>query len=113
MEKPAITRDMTRDIPRDMTRAIPPAMLPATSPAPWWRHGHVWLVLAGPVVVIIAGFITLWLALRTPDALVADDYYRRGIEINRALESRERAHMPALQGRNHAATPDAAAAPAR
>lgn len=75
------------------------------SPAPWWRHGHVWLVLAGPLVVIVAGFVTLWLALRSPDALVTEDYYRKGIEINRTLELHDRAHLPAVQGRNHAATP--------
>jgi hypothetical protein len=35
--------------------------------APWWKFGHVWLVLAGPLVVIVAGFITLWLAMSRPD----------------------------------------------
>lgn len=77
------------------------------SPAkPWWRHGLVWLVIAGPAIVIVAGFITLALALRTPDPLVAEDYYRRGIEINKTLQDNSgKAMMPALQGRNHAATP--------
>jgi hypothetical protein len=36
--------------------------------------------------------------------LVAQDYYRRGVEINKQL-ARERALLPAMQGRNHAATP--------
>lgn len=74
---------------------------------PWWRHGHVWLVIAGPAIVIVAGFVTLALALRTPDPLVAEDYYRKGIEINKTLQAEEggKAMMPALQGRNHAATP--------
>ena len=74
-------------------------------PQPWWRHGHVWLVISGPAVVVVAGFATLWLAVRTPDPVVAADYYRRGIEINRTLAAREKAALPALQGRNHAATP--------
>lgn len=74
---------------------------------PWWRHGHVWLVIAGPVIVVIAGFVTLSLALRTPDPLVAEDYYRKGIEINKTLQQEGgKAMMPALQGRNHAATPE-------
>lgn len=73
--------------------------------APWWKHGHVWLVIAGPLAVVVAGFATLWLAVRTPDPVVAVDYYRRGIEINRTLAARDKARLPALQGRNHAATP--------
>jgi hypothetical protein len=76
--------------------------------APWWRHGHVWLLIAGPATVVVAGFATLWLAVRQPDPLVAQDYYRRGIEINRTLAAQQqeaKAMLPALQGRNHAVSP--------
>ena len=73
--------------------------------APWWKHGHVWLLIAGPAAVIVAGIATLWLAVKTPDPVVEADYYRRGIEINRTLAARDKANLPALQGRNHAATP--------
>ena len=78
---------------------------------PWWRHGHVWLLIAGPATVIVAGFVTLYLAVRQPDPLVAEDYYRRGIEINKTLADGEgaKALLPALQGRNHAASPAPAA----
>jgi hypothetical protein len=73
--------------------------------APWWKHGHVWLLISGPAAVIVAGIATLWLAVKTPDPVVEADYYRRGIEINRTLAARDKATLPALQGRNHAATP--------
>lgn len=73
--------------------------------APWWKFGHVWLVLAGPLVVIVAGFITLWLAMSRPDPVVAEDYYQRGIDINKTLEHPEKSLAPAMKGRNHAATP--------
>jgi hypothetical protein len=59
--------------------------------------------MAGPALVVVASFVTLWLALRTPDPVVESDYYRRGIEINKALADKKL--MPALAGRNHAATP--------
>jgi len=72
---------------------------------PWWKFGHVWLVLAGPLVVIVAGFITLWLAMSRPDPVVAEDYYQRGIDINKTLEHPEKSLAPAMKGRNHAATP--------
>ncbi len=80
---------------------------------PWWRHGHVWLLIAGPAAVIVAGIATLVLALQTPDPLVAEDYYRRGIEINQTLREggSAKALLPAVQGRNHAATPPAAIVP--
>lgn len=71
---------------------------------PWWKHGHVWLLISGPAAVVVAGLVTAWIAVASPDPVVAEDYYRRGIEINKQL-ARERALLPALQGRNHAATP--------
>ena len=73
--------------------------------APWWKFGHVWLVLAGPLVVIVAGFISWWLAMSRPDPVVAEDYYQRGIDINKTLEHPEKSLAPAMKGRNHAATP--------
>ena len=74
-------------------------------PAPWWKHGLVWLVISGPAVVVVAGIATVVIAVRQPDPVVAPDYYRRGIEINKTLAARDKAALPALQGRNHAATP--------
>lgn len=71
--------------------------------SPWWKHGYVWLVIAGPVVVIVASLVTVWVAARSPDAVLADDHYRRS-----AQERKNAANptlVPALQGRNHAATP--------
>lgn len=73
---------------------------------PWWRHGHVWLVISGPAIVVVAGIVTLAIAARGADPLVTKDYHRRGIEIDQQL-ARERAAMPAQQARNHAATPTA------
>ena len=71
---------------------------------PWWKYGHVWLVIAGPAVVVVAALVTAWIAMRNPDPVLAEDYYRRGVEINQTL-AKNRALTPALQGRNHAATP--------
>lgn len=76
-----------------------------SSPEPWWKFGHVWLVLAGPIIVIIAGFVTLWLAITRPDPVIEEDYYRKGIEINQTLQNPEKSFAPALKSRNHAATP--------
>ena len=74
--------------------------------APWWKFGHVWLVVAGPVVVVLASFVTIYLAIAYPDPVVSVDYYRQGVEINKTLDLKARAatYAPAAQGRNHAAT---------
>ena len=64
----------------------------------------MWLVVLGPVIVIVAAFVTLFIAVRTPDPVVADDYYRKGLDITK-LKPEEAQMMPAMQARNHAATP--------
>lgn len=58
---------------------------------PWYRQRWPWLLMAGPAIVVVAGFVTLWLAISSNDGLVADDYYKRGLGINRTLERSERA----------------------
>jgi uncharacterized protein len=78
----------------------------AVSSAPWWKFGHVWLVISGPAIVVVAGFATLWLAIARPDPVVAEDYYRQGIEINKTLEDNPSSLAPAMKARNHAATPE-------
>lgn len=51
----------------------------------WYREPYVWLVILFPLLAIIGGVITAWLAVRSDDGLVADDYYKRGLEINQVL----------------------------
>ena len=46
----------------------------------------MWLVVGLPVSAVVAGVITLVIAARSFDGLVADDYYKQGLEINRRLE---------------------------
>ena len=74
---------------------------------PWWRYGLVWLVISGPAVVVVAGVITAWIAVRSQDPVVDENYYQSGLNINKTLAEQERlrALAPALKGRNHAATP--------
>ena len=75
---------------------------------PWWKYGHVWLIIAGPLAVIVAGFITLATAIRTPDPVIADDYYKRGLDINKTLAAEKDLQLaPAMQARNHVVTPKA------
>jgi hypothetical protein len=63
---------------------------------PWWKFGHVWLLIAGPAAVVVAGFVTLYLALRTPDPVIGGQ--------TPAQQAGQASLAPALQARNHAAT---------
>jgi hypothetical protein len=52
---------------------------------PWYRHKWPWLLMAGPAAVIVAGVATSVIAFTGADGVVADDYYKRGLGINREL----------------------------
>jgi hypothetical protein len=52
---------------------------------PWYAQRWPWLLMLGPVLVILAGSYTCWLAFSRQDALVVDDYYKQGRAINQDL----------------------------
>ena len=58
---------------------------------PWYREPWPWLLMAGPAIVVVAGFFTLALAIQSADGLVADDYYKQGKAINMTLTRDARA----------------------
>lgn len=49
---------------------------------PWYRSPWPWILMAGPVIVIVAGVITTYLAISSNDGLVDDDYYKQGLAVN-------------------------------
>lgn len=77
---------------------------------PWWKFGHVWMVFAGPAVVVVASFITLYLAIRIPDPVVTS--YGQSAKFQGAKPAPQGSTnmAPAMQARNHAATGIAAPA---
>lgn len=73
---------------------------------PWWQFGHVWLVISGPVLVIVACIITAYFIMNSPNELVTDETYRQNLELKKAQGTKEMqgGEAPALAARNHAAT---------
>jgi hypothetical protein len=65
---------------------------PETSPD-WWRLPIVWMVIGGPAIVVVASFTTLALAILNPDPVLE------------APKDRMASDVPAMQARNHAASP--------
>ena len=66
---------------------------------PWYREPWPWILMAGPAATIVAGAVTLWLAVSSADGLVADDYYKRGLAINRDLQRDQRAAQRGIEAR--------------
>ena len=75
-------------------------MTQATS-KPWWQFGHVWLVILGPVVVMVASFITYYLAAKAQDPVLNT---QAQVAAEEAGSTRSIGDAPAMQARNHAAT---------
>jgi hypothetical protein len=58
---------------------------------PWYRQLWPWLILSGPAAVLLAGAATIWIAFASADGLVAEDYYKQGLAINKVLAREEQA----------------------
>ncbi len=58
---------------------------------PWYRQFWPWFLILLPATVVVAGLGTLYIANRHADDLVADDYYKEGLAINRRIERSQRA----------------------
>ena len=76
--------------------------------AAWWRFPMVWLVIGGPLAVVVASFVTLGLALSHPDPVLtlvpASTADLRSMDAAGKPARPDPATLPALQARNHAAT---------
>lgn len=79
-------------MPTTATSSVVEAQAP-----PWWRVGFVWLVVGGPLVVVVASIITLVIAVAGAEEVLT--------LAPRYSATADPAKMPAVQARNHAATP--------
>jgi hypothetical protein len=64
---------------------------------PWYREPWPWLLMVGPFVVIVAGLTTAWLAVRSSDGLVTEDYYKQGQAAGETLSRSRHAEALGLQ----------------
>ncbi|MCM2308219.1 MAG: FixH family protein [Sulfuritalea sp.] len=58
---------------------------------PWYREPWPWILAAGPFIVVVAGIYTAWLAVKSNDGLVTDDYYRKGLAANQTIARSDQA----------------------
>ena len=62
---------------------------PREDTKPWYKQFWPWVIISLPGSVVIAGFITLYIAANTSDSLVVDEYYKEGLAVNQK-KARER-----------------------
>jgi len=74
-----------------------------TQQRPWYRDYWPWFLISLPASAVVAGFITLWLAIQSDDGVVVDDYYKQGLAINRTLARDETAARLQLSADLHLA----------
>lgn len=68
---------------------------------PWYKQGWPWFLIMFPAVAVVAGTITLVIAVRTFDGLVVDDYQKAGKAIVQNVERAERARALGLEASVH------------
>jgi len=52
----------------------------------WYREPWPWILMLLPLSAVVASMTSLWLALKSDDGLVTDDYYKDGMSINKTLD---------------------------
>ena len=57
----------------------------STQQRKWYREPWVWLLIALPLSAVIGGAYTAWLAVKTSDGLVTEDYYKQGLAVSETL----------------------------
>lgn len=56
----------------------------------------VWLVIFFPSLAVVGGIITIIIAINTEDGLVVDNYYKKGLEINKVIKHDQLAQQHGL-----------------
>lgn len=77
---------------------MPALPRPIEDRSPWYRQPWPWLLMSGPLAVILAGAVTAWLAVRSYDGLIADDYYKQGLAVNQVLGRAREAELRGIAG---------------
>jgi hypothetical protein len=72
----------------DMTQKLPP----------WYRQFWPWFLMLFPAAAVIGGIITFRMAVTSNDGVVEDDYYKKGMAINRTLARDQAAAAAGLLG---------------
>lgn len=65
---------------------------------PWYREPWPWFLIALPLIAVLASAYTIYLASRTPDSLVTDHYYKKGLAVGGDIQRERHAQALHLSG---------------
>lgn len=67
--------------------------------APWYKQFWLWFILTPLFLVFIAGFLTLYLSIKTNDGVVVDNFYKdgKGIIVRHEEDDFAREHQLSAQ----------------
>lgn len=93
-----------------MTTMNSPAA-PRVTRRPWFREPMMWLVVGGPLIVVVASLVTVWIAVRHADQVLPTE--AASIRVAEPLDQMppqerlqaQKALLPANQARNHLVSP--------
>jgi len=72
----------------------------------WYREPMMWLILGGPLLVVLASVITYAIAVRDPDPVIERDPASEAARVGKELTPEQRdSLLPAVKARNHVASP--------
>jgi len=66
---------------------------------PWYKEPWPWMVMAPPAAAVLAGIATICIAVAGADGLVAEDYYKQGLALNKVIAREERARELGITAR--------------
>ena len=64
---------------------------PREDTLPWYKQFWPWFLISLPLAAVVAGLVTLNIAIETDDGLVSDDYYKEGLAIYKDADSAAKA----------------------
>ena len=56
---------------------------------PWYSHPFLWMAILLPASAVVAGLVTLYIAIINADSPVVDEWYKEGRAINRSAEQEQ------------------------
>ena len=65
---------------------MPEQPLNNMSITPWYRGFWPWFLFFIPAATVVACMVTIWIAIKTDDGLVSDNYYKEGLAISETLD---------------------------
>lgn len=57
----------------------------------WFREPWPWLLASGPLLVVVASIVSAWVAIKSDDGLISENYYREGLAAQETLSRSARA----------------------